>query len=105
MRCSIQDGLWRDCCRELGVSQEFQWYLRRQLSRRGFPSGARRDEALWVALGRLAEELLEQAAAPVDRRGWRRVVDRAVYQAERELRSCGSAVIELDHLAERPRNP
>jgi hypothetical protein len=105
MRCSIDEEPWSGWCRDPSLGASFRKYLRRQLYRRGFRSWARLDEAQEVALQHLATDLLLQEAAPLGWCGWRRVLDRAVYQAERELRPCGSGFTVLDCLPVPARNP
>ena len=84
MRCSIQQGLSRDWCRALGVSDAFQSYLRSQLCRRGLRHPERLAEGLDLAVHLFAaDRWMCLAAPPTDPRGWRAMLDRAVHQALR----------------------
>jgi len=75
-------------------------YMRLQLWRRGFRGRARLAEGLDLALHHVMIEVgVGPESMPTDMRDWRRILDRAVYRAMRELCSCGSAELDIDSLS------
>jgi len=92
------DGLWPDWDR-FDPSRRSLSYMRLQLWRRGFRSRERLAEGLDLALHHLMIEVgIGDEAIPTDKRDWRRILDRAVYRAMRELCSRGSAGVDIDSL-------
>ena len=96
------NGLWPDWD-GFDPSRRSLSYMRLQLWRRGFRGRERLAEGLDLALHHLMIEVgIGDEAIPTDKRDWRdwrRILDRAVYRAMRELCSCGSAGVDIDSLA------
>lgn len=74
-------------------------YVQRQLWRKGLRHPARLAEGVDVALHLFAIEAWRRSEPPADWRGWRALLDRAVYQAMSELRPCATASVDLDSVS------